>query len=223
MTKVLKFRSWLSATLCTATITLTLVTTAPVSYATTYAEMIRLKMADFFRLDSEHARALVYNRSNRVFLFETSDAGANWTAFLTPFVLRHIFFLDGNKGWGIAGERNGQAFRTFCVRTSDSGRTWSRLGSFDSSVGQQRVLPSTLTNMGGLCAKATWELLSYTKLLMPENIGTNWVGTPNQLRVYAVCPFRMGQLSRGLPAQVAAEFLNYVPEVCPNVFPTWKR
>jgi photosystem II stability/assembly factor-like uncharacterized protein len=136
MINVLRRMGRANAILCTATIVLALITNVPSSYATTYATEIRLKMADFFRLDSEHAWALVYNRSNKAFLFQTSDGGANWTAFSTPFVLQHLFFIDSNIGWGIAQETDGQTFQTFCVRTSDSGRTWSRIGSLDNRNGK---------------------------------------------------------------------------------------
>jgi photosystem II stability/assembly factor-like uncharacterized protein len=121
----------LKAILCASAIVLAFSTAAVASEGT----VIRLKMADFFRLDSDRAWALVYNGSDKAFLFQTSDGGANWAAFPTPFSLRQVFFIDGNNGWAIAAEQDGKTIHTFCVRTSDSGRTWDRLGSLGSSDG----------------------------------------------------------------------------------------
>jgi photosystem II stability/assembly factor-like uncharacterized protein len=127
MTRPPNLKKRLKAILCTSVMVLTFASVALASEST----LIRLKMTDFFRLDSDHAWALVYCGSSRVFLFETSDGGANWAAFQSPFSIQNVFFLDGNNGWTIAEQKDG----TFCLRTSDSGRTWDRLGSFDSSDG----------------------------------------------------------------------------------------
>lgn len=86
-------------------------------------------MADFFSLDRQHAWALIYNKNDKEFLFRTTDGGANWTGSAVPFSLWRVFFADTNEGWAIASEGDGQSVPTFCLHTSDSGRTWNRLGA----------------------------------------------------------------------------------------------
>lgn len=129
MTNLRECKGRLKAIFSAAAIVLTFSTVALASEAT----LIRLKMADFFRLDSDHAWALVNNGSSKNVLFQTSDGGANWVAFPSPFSLQHVFFIDANNGWAIAEEHYGRTIHTFCVRTSDSGRTWNRHGPFGTS------------------------------------------------------------------------------------------
>jgi hypothetical protein len=88
-------------------------------------------MTDFFSLDGQHLWALIQNNHNREFLFSTTDGGASWKAFPLPYPMWRVFFIDRVEGWGIAAEPHGSTAKTFCVHTSDSGRTWQRLGSLN--------------------------------------------------------------------------------------------
>ena len=106
--------------------------------AYTGGTLVHLRMSDFFRLDSQQAWTLVHNRSDKTFLFWTSDGGNSWRTFSTPFSLQNIFFLDPNNGWATAIEQVGGRIRFLCLRTSDSGRTWNKLsylGSSDKATG----------------------------------------------------------------------------------------
>lgn len=69
------------------------------------------------------------NEDHREFLFSTTDGGDRWTASPLPFSIWRVFFADQNEGWGIAAEGTGSSAKILCAHTSDSGRTWERLGA----------------------------------------------------------------------------------------------
>jgi len=96
------------------------------------ATLVTLPMADLFSLDHENLWALVYNERHQEYLFRSTDGGVLWTAFLTPFPLHKVFFVNTTDGWGIAGEGSEPSF--FCVFTSDSGRTWKRLATLTRNM-----------------------------------------------------------------------------------------
>jgi photosystem II stability/assembly factor-like uncharacterized protein len=83
---------------------------------------------EIYSLDGEHRWGLIRNPAGKEFLFSTADGGQHWTASPLPFRVWRVFFADASEGWGIAAERSGEAWRTFCIHTADAGRTWRRLG-----------------------------------------------------------------------------------------------
>jgi photosystem II stability/assembly factor-like uncharacterized protein len=101
--------------------------------ANSEAQVVTFKLVDFFRLNSQQAWALVRNKSDKTILFWTSDGGENWNSAAAPFTLQRIFFSDAENGWATAVERYGEKFRSVCLRTSDSGRTWSKLSYIANS------------------------------------------------------------------------------------------
>jgi photosystem II stability/assembly factor-like uncharacterized protein len=108
------------------------------STSTSIATTIEPPIQDFFSLDQQHHWALVRNKNKKEFLFRTDDGGAHWTSSRLPFPIWRIFFADTSEGWGIAAEHLGETIRTFCIHTSDSGRTWQRLGA----IAQDRETPT---------------------------------------------------------------------------------
>jgi len=104
-----------------------------IAASTSMATIIDPPMRDLFSLDHQHLWALVNNQDHREFLFSTTDGGDHWTASPLPFSIWRVFFADQNEGWGIAAEGNESNPRIFCAHTSDSGRTWERLGAIRES------------------------------------------------------------------------------------------
>jgi photosystem II stability/assembly factor-like uncharacterized protein len=100
-----------------------------IAASTSTATLIDPPMRDLFSLDRQHLWVLVHNKDHREFLFSTSDGGDRWTASPLPFSIWRVFFADRNEGWGIAAEGIGSNAKSFCAHTSDSGRTWERLGA----------------------------------------------------------------------------------------------
>jgi photosystem II stability/assembly factor-like uncharacterized protein len=86
-------------------------------------------LIDFFSLDGRQLWAFADSSDHKRFLFRSTDGGTSWNATQVPFDILRVFFTDGNEGWGVAAESVGTRIRTFCVHTSDSGRTWERLGT----------------------------------------------------------------------------------------------
>lgn len=102
----------------------------PISVAaTSTATLIDPPMKAFYSLDGQHFWAVIQDSQRKQFLFRTTDGGESWGASLLHFPLWGLFFSDLNEGWGIASESAGPNVNTFCVHTSDSGRTWNRAGA----------------------------------------------------------------------------------------------
>jgi photosystem II stability/assembly factor-like uncharacterized protein len=97
--------------------------------ASSTATLIDAPVQDLFSLDRQHLWVLVNDKNRKEFLFSTTDGGEHWIASPSPFTIWRVFFVDPDKGWGIAAESSESGVKTFCVYTSDSGRTWKRLAA----------------------------------------------------------------------------------------------
>ncbi|MGB5288290.1 MAG: YCF48-related protein [Ignavibacteriaceae bacterium] len=62
-------------------------------------------------------------------IFYTSDGGLNWKQQQTNnnFKIMKLFFLNENKGWGVAWDESGSNmfYGTYILKTSDGGETWN--------------------------------------------------------------------------------------------------
>jgi photosystem II stability/assembly factor-like uncharacterized protein len=84
---------------------------------------------DVQAIDSSRAYIVTGGR-----IWVTSDGGASWTRVFEPFEVHGIRFVNGDRGWALAGdmERSSASLRLW--RTTNACRTWTEVDPFPSDV-----------------------------------------------------------------------------------------
>lgn len=103
-------------------------------------------------------------------IFYTSNGGLNWEQQQTgyKFKIMKLFFLDENKGWGVAWDESGNNmfYGTYILKTTDGGETWNSEQYRDENVFLATIyfLDSLKGFMGGYPGK----------FLITTDGGINW-------------------------------------------------
>lgn len=102
------------------------------------------------------------NYPNAGTMYRTSDGGATWDSFTTPFSGGRFYFIDENNGWMMADLGVGAGSMAISVfQTTNGGASWNRVFTNDPNIdGSSDTLP-----LGGL-----------KQVLRPLNMDTAWVG-----------------------------------------------
>jgi len=141
-----------------------------IAACTSTATLIDPPIRDLFSLDRQHLWVLVHNEDHRDFLFSTTDGGI--VDGIAAAVLDLAgFFADQNEGWGIAAEGIGASAKFFCAHTSDSGRTWERLGAIREHDETTGIAFDTREHGWVVGGKQNVDLRSCWKLLTVERNG----------------------------------------------------